>query len=60
MNSNAITAEQAEKVGIIMCARNSYPVCGTVSLIKETAIATGIIAISDFGPSNHALKTRTA
>ena len=60
MNSNAITAEQAEKVGIIICARNSYPGCVTVSLIKETAIATGIIAISYFGPSSHALKTRTA
>jgi hypothetical protein len=60
MNSNAITAEQAEKVGIIICARNSYPACGIVSLIKEVAIVAGIIAISDFGPSSHALKTRTA
>ena len=60
MNSNAITAEQAEKVGIIICARNSDPVGGIVSLIKESPIATGTTAISDFGPSNHALKTRTA
>jgi hypothetical protein len=60
MNSNAITAEQAEKTGIKTYERSSYSVCAVVSVIKEVAIVAGIIAISDFGPSNHALKTRTA